>query len=181
VIAVTERWRKRRVGTSTTPTQEDDVTDPEMEPTGGGLLGRLAGRAKAAAGALTGNQDLAREGRLQEAKVQAADDAARSAAQARVREQQAEVEATRQDNALEREHLEAEVAADEREARIEHDRRRAEQQAAAREVREKEQARELEQSAEEERLGAAAQALRLEQEARRAEAGADAIDPEERA
>ena len=54
------------------------MTNPETprEETAGGVLGKLAGKAKAAAGSLTGNDDLAREGRLQEATVDAERDGA---------------------------------------------------------------------------------------------------------
>ncbi|MEA2310509.1 MAG: hypothetical protein QOE28_477, partial [Solirubrobacteraceae bacterium] len=41
------------------------MTDPEeQERTTGGLAGKVLGKAKAAAGSLTGNDELAREGRL---------------------------------------------------------------------------------------------------------------------
>jgi uncharacterized protein YjbJ (UPF0337 family) len=46
------------------------VTNPETpERTRGGLAGKLAGRFKQAAGSLLGHENLAREGRLQEAQV----------------------------------------------------------------------------------------------------------------
>ena len=48
------------------------MTNPEIpERTRGGLAGKLAGRMKQAAGSVLGNEDLAREGRLQQAQVEA--------------------------------------------------------------------------------------------------------------
>ncbi len=55
--------------------------DEELELTREGLLGKLAGKAKEAAGSLVGNDDLAREGRLQQAEVEAEAEAAREADQ----------------------------------------------------------------------------------------------------
>lgn len=43
----------------------------DQEPTAGGIVGALAGKAKQAAGSLVGNKDVAREGRLQQAQVDA--------------------------------------------------------------------------------------------------------------
>ncbi len=51
--------------------------EEELELTREGLLGKLAGKAKEAAGSLVGNDDLAREGRLQQAQVDAEAEAAR--------------------------------------------------------------------------------------------------------
>jgi uncharacterized protein YjbJ (UPF0337 family) len=45
------------------------------ERTAGGLVGRITGKAKQAAGSLLGNSELAREGRLQQAQVDAEDNA----------------------------------------------------------------------------------------------------------
>ncbi|MDQ6605794.1 MAG: hypothetical protein M3Z06_04510 [Actinomycetota bacterium] len=55
--------------------------DEELELTREGLLGKLAGKAKEAAGSLVGNDDLAREGRLQQAQVEAEAEAARDGEQ----------------------------------------------------------------------------------------------------
>ena len=41
------------------------------ERTAGGVLGKIVGKAKAAAGTITGNDDLRREGNLQEARSDA--------------------------------------------------------------------------------------------------------------
>jgi uncharacterized protein YjbJ (UPF0337 family) len=120
------------------------------EETAGGLVGKLAGKAKAAAGSLTGNDDLAREGRLQEAGAEADIAARRDAAEARTEAEQARVEEELADAQEERERIQAEIDAERAEERIEQDRFRKE-----------------------------ADAVRLEQEAARTEARADAIDPEE--
>ncbi|HEX2397485.1 MAG TPA: hypothetical protein VHI73_05035, partial [Solirubrobacteraceae bacterium] len=59
------------------------MTDPDnRERTAGGLLGKLAGKAKEAAGSLTDNDELAREGRLQQAQADADAQARREAAEA---------------------------------------------------------------------------------------------------
>ena len=52
------------------------MTDPKnSERTGGGLVGKLVGRAKEAAGSALDNEDLAREGRLQQAAAEAEQEA----------------------------------------------------------------------------------------------------------
>lgn len=160
------------------------------ERTSGGLVGKLAGKVKEAAGSLTGNQDLAREGRLQEAQSDAGFEASREAREASQREQQAQLVRERDETELERERLENEVAEQEREARAERDREVLERQVAAQEQEEKAQAEReraakessadrIEESAEAERLDAAREAIRLEQEARRVEAKAETTDPKE--
>ena len=84
------------------------MTDPKLpEETAGGQLGKLAGKAKEAAGFVLGNEDLAREGRLQQAQVDA--EAEHAAAEAQQREAEAEVEAAKADNELERERLQTEL------------------------------------------------------------------------
>ena len=55
----------------------------EQEKTSGGLVGKVAGKAKELAGSLSDKDDLAREGRLQEAQADAALEAARRAEHAR--------------------------------------------------------------------------------------------------
>jgi uncharacterized protein YjbJ (UPF0337 family) len=57
----------------------DRPDDEHLEVTREGLLGELAGRAKAAAGAFLGNDKLTLEGRLQQAKIEAEAEAAASA------------------------------------------------------------------------------------------------------
>ena len=54
------------------------MTEPETdERTTGGLAGKVVGKAKELAGELTNNEDLGREGRLQQAQGEAAIEAAR--------------------------------------------------------------------------------------------------------
>ena len=72
-----------------------DQPTKTTEETAGGLLGKLAGKAKAAAGSLLGDEDLAREGRLQEAGSEAEIQAQRAEAEAEVERRQAEIEAER--------------------------------------------------------------------------------------
>ncbi len=52
----------------------------ENERTAGGVVGKLAGKAKATAGDVLGREDLAREGRLQEAQSDAEVEAERELA-----------------------------------------------------------------------------------------------------
>jgi uncharacterized protein YjbJ (UPF0337 family) len=168
------------------------VTNPEIpQRTRGGLAGKLAGRAKQAAGVVLGNEDLAREGRLQQAQVEAEADAVVAAERAGLAEDEAAVEAARTENEIERERLENEIAEREREEAIERDRLRAERAAQA-EAAQREAAADLhergqesaaaaaEDAAERERAAAARDAAELRAQARRAETVADTIDPEER-
>ena len=70
------------------------MTDPETpEDTSGGLVGKIAGKAKEVAGSLVGNDDLAREGRLQQAQSEAEADAARREAEAQQRRAEADLQA----------------------------------------------------------------------------------------
>ena len=62
------------------------------EETAGGPLGKLAGKVKEVAGEATGNDDLAREGRMQQASSEAEAQARQEAAEARQREAEAELE-----------------------------------------------------------------------------------------
>lgn len=168
------------------------MTNPEIpERTRGGLAGKLAGRMKQAAGSVLGNEDLAREGRLQQAQVEAEADAAVAAERADQAAAQADLAAERTENEIERERLENEIAARKRDEQIERDRRQAELDAQASAQRDKAGAAAKKQLhergadvaetvAQTERAATAQQAARLEQEARAAEATADAIDPEER-
>jgi uncharacterized protein YjbJ (UPF0337 family) len=170
---------------------ENDLTDQENpERTAGGLVGRIAGKAKEAVGSLLGNGDLAREGRLQQAQVDAEADVQRSDAEARQRDAEAKLHAEKTETEIERQHLENEVAAQEREQQIARDRREAERTARTEARQEKtaiERQREAEESAalsaeqraDRDRVNAAEEAIRLEQRARSAETTAAIIDPEE--
>ena len=112
------------------------MTDQETsEQTTGGLIGKLAGKAKEATGTLVGNGALAREGRLQQAQVDAQTDADAKAAEAKQRDAEASLEAEKAGHELERQRLQNEVAAQTREEQIERDRREAEDKAHAEAVR----------------------------------------------
>jgi uncharacterized protein YjbJ (UPF0337 family) len=126
------------------------MTTENTETVTGGALGKLAGRAKETAGELLGRDDIAREGRLQQAGADADMEARTLAEEARDERAEADLEARKADNDAERTRLEAEAGAERREAQIEADADRAQAQADLREA-----------------------------EARRAEARADTIDPEE--
>jgi uncharacterized protein YjbJ (UPF0337 family) len=162
----------------------------ETEETAGGPLGKLAGKAKETAGAVLRDEELAREGRLQQAQAEAEAEATQADAEARQREVETEVEAASTSNEIERERLKAELAAEEREAAIGRDQHHRVRDAATRAEQEKvdaERERRLqetaasrtERQAEAKRLAEQQAAARLEEEARRAEARANSIDPEE--
>ena len=160
------------------------------ERTAGGPLGRLAGKAKQLVGSALGEEDLAREGRLQEARVDADADAQRAAEEARLSEEHSELEAQKVEAEAERERLQAEVDAKRREEEIERERQETERRAAE-EALQNQRAAEADRNAEaaaaaeiarrgeSELVAGARTATALEQEAERAEARADAIDPEE--
>ena len=153
------------------------VTD--HEETTGGPLGRVAGKIKEAAGSAVGNDDLAREGRLQQARVDAEREASAEAAEARQAEAEAQLEADRAQSAEERARLQTELSAAERERAAERDRRQAEQAADAQAVRESAAAEADRAHGEAAARAQEREAQRLELEAARARAAADAIDPEE--
>jgi uncharacterized protein YjbJ (UPF0337 family) len=84
------------------------------ERTAGGLVGKVAGRLKSAAGSLTDNDDLAREGRLQEAQSDAGIEAREAQAEARLRDEEAQVKAEQAETEAERRELDNELAAKDR-------------------------------------------------------------------
>ena len=84
------------------------------ERTSGGTLGKLAGKAKEAAGWMVGKDDLAREGRLQQAQSAAEIDAQRHAAEAEQRQDEADLAEKKREVELEREQLVSAVSAQER-------------------------------------------------------------------
>ena len=167
------------------------MTDPKMpEETAGGPLGKLAGKAKEVAGSILGNEQLAREGRLQQAQAEAEAEAGQAEVEARQREAETEVEAAKMDNVLERERLQAELAAKEREAAIDRDERSAfgrrrcvpSRRRRPQNVSAGFRSRPRPAPSDKQRPSGWQQeqtAIRLEQEARRTEARANAIDPEE--
>ena len=108
------------------------MTDPESpERTAGGLLGEVVGRAKSAVGSLFGNQDLQREGNLQQAQVEAEADAERAGQVAVVQNREALVVEQRGAAAAERDRLRAELEAEETKQRLEEDKLRRAGQLAA--------------------------------------------------
>jgi phosphoglycolate phosphatase-like HAD superfamily hydrolase/uncharacterized protein YjbJ (UPF0337 family) len=165
-----------------------NMTDAK-EPAGG-LVGRVAGKAKEAAGELLDHDELAREGRLQQASVDAEQEAGQREAEAARERDAAEREAERTRIEAERARLRTDVETSERERQIEQDRQTAEQRAQAEATQRKRQAdaqgqgeravaAHAELTAEQERVEAAQRAAALERQADRHEATADAVDPEE--
>ena len=73
------------------------------ERTTGGLIGKLAGKAKEVAADLTRNDELAREGRLQQAQAEAEVEARREQAEAEQRLNEAKLEEDRAETDRERE------------------------------------------------------------------------------
>src|SRR5689334_9410812 len=102
--------------------EKERMSNQDKERTAGGLVGKLAGKAKEAAGSVVGNDKLEREGRLQDAQADQELEARREAAEAEQREQEAKVQAERAETERERERLEHEVAEERREEAAEKDR-----------------------------------------------------------
>jgi uncharacterized protein YjbJ (UPF0337 family) len=90
---------------------------------GDSVFEKVAGRAKAVVGRLLGNDDLAEEGEMQQAKARAATEAAVLMDEAEQRDREAEVAAEQETNRIERERVEAELTRIEREEQIERERR----------------------------------------------------------
>jgi len=168
------------------------MTNPESpEETAGGVLGHVVGKAKSVAGALVGNEDLEREGNLQQAQATAEAGAASERAAAQLRKHEAAVAEERVEAEVERERLRAELAADEHKERIEREERERERQATSASAQQQVQidqerdARErvagmTEAEALGRRAADAKTVARLNQEAIAAERSAAAIDPEEK-
>jgi uncharacterized protein YjbJ (UPF0337 family) len=163
---------------------------PENGRTAGGYLGKAVGKIKEAAGTLTDNDALTREGRLQQAQGQAGVEAARAGRAADVKQQEAETRRDAVETDAERARLENEVGSELSKRRAEEDRRETERSAAdhaAQEQRTAQRRRDVEQTraeqtvehAEQSQVGATEQAQALERAARQAEQRADTIDPEE--
>src|SRR4051794_40324109 len=96
------------------------MSEPESsETTTGGAVGRLVGKAKAAAGSLLGNSDLEREGRLQQAQADAEARAATANDAARLGREQTTLEEKRLAAADERDRLRGEIEAEDRQEQIE--------------------------------------------------------------
>src|SRR5688500_15372479 len=101
------------------------------ETTASGVLCRVVGKAKAAVGSVLGDEELQREGNLQDAAAEAEVVAAREAEEAEQRRREAEVVEQRAEAAAERDRLKAELEAEEGKVKVEHNQARAEAQADA--------------------------------------------------
>jgi hypothetical protein len=86
------------------------------------LVEKVKGKVKGVAGSVLGNEALAREGELHEAKAEHLTDAQRLDAEAAQQAEQAEVDARQRELEIEQQRLAAEEAADRNEARLESER-----------------------------------------------------------
>jgi uncharacterized protein YjbJ (UPF0337 family) len=166
------------------------MSDPERsEEVAGGALGKVVGKAKSAIGSLIGNDELQREGNLQQATIEAEADAERERAAAEARREEAALLEERADASAERDRLRTELQADEQVDRAREnaaDREKSIQATAAREqvaIQARAQSRlrtadSLEERALLQRAEDAAHAAQLEREALAAERRATSIDPE---
>jgi uncharacterized protein YjbJ (UPF0337 family) len=164
--------------------------DANSERTAGGVVGKVVGKAKEALGGAIENEDLAREGRLQQAQSEAELEARREAEKARAHEDQAIIRERQTEIAGQRDQLRNEVAANQREAEIDRDRRQAEHRAAidaereraatyAEQARDRGAAEQIVKAAENGRVATTQEANCLEREAAAAERRADDLDPRE--
>jgi uncharacterized protein YjbJ (UPF0337 family) len=153
---------------------------------GTGLFEKVAGCAKATIGRLLGNDDLAAEGALQQAKAETAEDAAHLMAEAEQREREAELAAEQEANRIERQRIEAELSNTEREEQIRREHRdedadierrvsRARAAVADRAEREEELIEQREREVTATYLEGAVEAAAVMQEAKQAEATADVL------
>jgi uncharacterized protein YjbJ (UPF0337 family) len=97
----------------------DSPESPSPEKTAGGLIGQVVGKAKSAVGSLLGNENLKREGNLQQAQVEAEADAVREKQAAELRREEAAVKEQRAEAAAERDRLRTELTAEDLRERIE--------------------------------------------------------------
>jgi uncharacterized protein YjbJ (UPF0337 family) len=156
---------------------------------GGGLVDRVVGKAKQAAGAVLGNDDLRREGALHEQKAAAAQQARELTFDADREQQRADLTGREREVEVERQRLLTEAAADRRQQEITQSETRAkasvdaealrqevavEQQAAAQETA----VDRAESRAVRERLAAEQQARTTEAQAAAAHRTADVLDPD---
>jgi uncharacterized protein YjbJ (UPF0337 family) len=86
----------------------------DKNPTARGLVDKVAGKVKAAAGNLAGRRDLAEEGELQQSRADQADEAARLEAEAEQAADEARARAGIEANAVEQAYAETELAETER-------------------------------------------------------------------
>ncbi len=153
----------------------------------GGVIDKLAGKAKQAVGNLVGNDDLAAEGELQEEKAAAAKDAARLELEAEHAEREAEVAAEQERNRVEQLRVESELADRARDEQIERVASAEKAEAARLAARKEAVAADLERQDEAEvarhqveavaeRIDGAQEVAEVEAEAQQAEAAAELLD-----
>ena len=99
------------------------------ESTSGGITGRFVGRVKEALGDLKDDRDLAREGKLQQAKAEATKDAEAASREAELARREAELKEERADLEHERAALDADLTERERAAEADRERIAAEAEA----------------------------------------------------
>lgn len=157
----------------------------------GGVVDKLAGKAKQAVGRIVGDENLAEEGALQERKADTAKDATRLTAEALQAEREADLAAEQEANRLEQARIEAELAEQSRADEVERE-ERAERAAVAADIHRKEAIAVQQEQAAEARLDrkegdvvaelidGAQEAAEIDEDARRAEAAADALDAAQR-
>jgi uncharacterized protein YjbJ (UPF0337 family) len=166
------------------------MTEPSPESVAGGPLGKVVGKLKEVAGKVTGQEDLAREGRLQQAGADAERQAAEHEVVSEQASREADLERQRREAVLEREQLAAEVQELDERDRI--DREAAEQRAAVEaDSRQQQRAVQAETSravhdADRQKATAvsahtrdAEEVARIEAAANRADGTADVLDPKE--
>jgi uncharacterized protein YjbJ (UPF0337 family) len=167
----------------------DSPESRSPEKTAGGLIGQVVGKAKSAAGSLLGNENLKREGNLQQAQTEAEVVAERERKDAELRREDAAVKEQRAEAAAERDRLQTELAADDLHERIELTEAQREREIALsanqtqaaiehREALQQRAADVTEDAALHRRAAEAADVARLERAAADAERVADTIDPE---
>jgi len=105
------------------------ASEREHEEVAGGMLGRVAAKVKQAAGRVLDDEDLEREGQLQDAAVDAERQAEEEVAEAQHERVRAELEEERAETEAAKADVEAERERIEREKQIQADRERAEQAA----------------------------------------------------
>jgi uncharacterized protein YjbJ (UPF0337 family) len=166
------------------------MSEPESaETTAGGAVGHVLGKLKSAVGSLVGNDELQREGNLQQAQVESEAEAVHEREGAALRREELDVVERKAEAAAERERLQAEVDTEDRKERIEQDAAQREHEIAVGAAREQsaieqyeaathQTAESLEVDAVRRRAQNGVEIARLEQAARQAELKADTIDPE---
>jgi uncharacterized protein YjbJ (UPF0337 family) len=125
------------------------MTDHEQtqEKTAGGLLGKAAGRAKEIVGSTLGNSQLDREGRLQQAQVEAEEEAIEHGQAADEKDAEAKLAIARAETESERRELELELSQLSDEERIEREKAQNKRQARAAQAEEVRDATTLERAA----------------------------------